>query len=81
MEKRRGRRREGDKACACWICSTSLFLYFSDRPPPFCLSPVIQSLVIKMLPLDTLFCLQWQENNYVRPFELPEVSRQSPEFR
>lgn len=38
MEKKRwGRRRERDKACACWICSTSLFLYFTAQPSPhFC---------------------------------------------
>lgn len=73
MEKRRGRRREGDKACACWICSTSLSLYFTDHPPQFCLSPVIQSFVIKsraVLPLDRLFYLQWQEKN-VSPMESP----------
>lgn len=62
MEKRQGRRRERDKACACWICSTSLFLYFTAHPPLYCLSPVIQSLVIKsraVLPLDRLFYLQY----------------------
>lgn len=61
MEKRRGRRRERDKACACWICSTSLFLYYASHPL-LCLSPVIQSLMIKhrvMLPLYRLFYLQY----------------------